>query len=130
MKKYLLNKHTLTVLLLQPLFAVNSFAHPDIPKDTLAPKRTLDYIDPTIGNIGALLEPTRPTVSLPNQMVRMYPIRKDYLDDRISSFPLTMISHRLGEAFAIKPCSSAIDAEGWNRRMPYDHDLEITRPWY
>lgn len=130
MKKYLLSKHTLTVLLFQSLFAVNSFANPKNPKDTLAPRRTLDYIDPTIGNIGALLEPTRPTVSLPNQVVRMYPIRKDYLDDRISCFPLTMVSHRLGEAFAIKPCSSAVDADGWGRRMPYDHDLEITRPWY
>src|SRR5258708_36761143 len=119
MKKYLLSKHTLTVLFFQPLFAVNSFAHPVTLKDTLAPEQTLDYIDPTIGNIGALLEPTRPTVSLPNQMVRMYPIREDYLDDRISGFPLTMISHRLEEAFCIMPYSKEINAAAWGHRMPY-----------
>ena len=115
---------------LQLLFVVSAFGQPRISADTLAPRRSLDYIDPTIGNIGTLLEPTRPTVSLPNQVVRVYPIRKDYLDDRISSFPLTMVSHRLGEAFSIKPSTKEISAEGWDQRMPYDHDLEITRPWY
>lgn len=91
---------------------------------------SLDYIDPTIGNVGALLEPTRPTMHLPNQPVRVYPIRKDYLDDRITCFPLTVISHRNGEAFAIRPALGPISEASRNERMPYDHDLEITRPWY
>src|SRR5580698_4447785 len=59
----------------------------------------IEYVDPTIGNVGILLEPTRPTVSLPNSMVRVYPVRKDGLDDQLQSFPLTIISHRLGELF-------------------------------
>ena len=130
MKKYLLSKGTLALLSILFLLVVNSFADSYTPKDTLAPKRTIDYIDPTIGNIGHLLEPTRPTVFLPNQMIRVYPIRKDYLDDRISSFPLTMVSHRLGEVFSIKPYTKEIRTEGWDQRMPYDHNLEITRPWY
>jgi len=98
------------------------------------------YIDPTIGNVGALLEPTRPTVFLPNSMVRVYPVRKDYMDNCISSFPLTMVSHRLGEAFSVKPYPGSpragtageveIGEDAWKRRMPYDHDLEVTRPWY
>src|SRR6202022_1039012 len=116
MKKYLLHKQAITVLFWQLFFAFNGFAHSYIPADTLAPKRILDYIDPTIGNIGQLLEPTRPTISLPNQGVRMYPIRKDYLDDCISSFPLTMVSHRLGEAFSIKPYSKEVSAEAWSER--------------
>jgi len=90
----------------------------------------LDYIDPTIGNVGQLLEPTRPTVSLPNQLIRFYPIRKDYLDDQISSFPLTAVSHRLGEVFSIKPSVGEINSQEWKKRMTYDHDLEVTRPWY
>jgi len=94
------------------------------------PGSNLDYIDPHIGNVGQLLEPTRPTMHLPNQMIRMYPIRQDYIDDQISSFPLNMVSHRLGEVFSIKPGSKPVDAAGWNQRMPYDHDLEVTRPWY
>src|SRR5262245_33838341 len=59
----------------------------------------VEYVDPSIGCVGHLLEPTRPTVSLPNSMVRVYPVRRDGTDDQISSFPLTIISHRLGELF-------------------------------
>src|SRR6202046_137490 len=88
------------------------------------------YIDPTIGNVGQLLEPTRPTAHLPNQPVRVYPIRKDYLDGEITCWPLTAVSHRLGEAFAIRPAIGPVLPDRWTRRMPYDHDLEVTRPWY
>jgi len=89
----------------------------------------LNYIDPHIGNVGQLLEPTRPTMHLPNQMIRMYPKRADYIDDQISSFPLNMVSHRLGEVFAIKPDDKPLTADSWNQKMPYDHDLEVIRPW-
>jgi len=87
-------------------------------------------VDPTIGNIGQLLEPTRPTASLPNEPIRVYPIRKDYLDDQITCFPLTAVSHRLGEVFALRPTVSPVQPAAWDVRMPYDHDLEVTRPWY
>ncbi|SHL89824.1 alpha-1,2-mannosidase, putative [Mucilaginibacter sp. OK098] len=90
----------------------------------------LKYIDPRIGNVGQLLEPTRPTMHLPNQMIRMYPLRSSYIDDQISSFPLNMVSHRLGEVFSIKPDDQPLTIASWDQRMPYDHDLEITRPWY
>ncbi|MDN3580738.1 GH92 family glycosyl hydrolase [Mucilaginibacter flavus] len=90
----------------------------------------LKYIDPRIGNVGQLLEPTRPTMHLPNQMIRMYPKRADYIDDQISSFPLNMVSHRLGEVFAIKPDTKTLSPASWDEKMPYDHDLEVTRPWY
>ena len=133
MKRYLyfLNKYVVILLFLQIIFFFNSSANPNIQKDTSLPvKQNIDYIDPTIGNVAQLLEPTRPTVHLPNQVIRVYPIRKDYLDDQISSFPLTAVSHRLGEVFAIKPSTGDINIESWNRRMSYDNDLEITRPWY
>ncbi len=93
-------------------------------------KSNLDYIDPRIGNVGQLLEPTRPTVHLPNQMIRVFPKRADYIDDQISSFPLNMVSHRLGEVFAIKPDDEPLTTASWDKKMTYDHDLEITRPWY
>ena len=88
------------------------------------------YVDPYIGNVGQLLEPTRPTIQLPNQMIRMAPIRKDYLDDQISSFPLIIISHRLGESFSIKPFVGPVTDSSWKEKLTYDHDLEIARPWY
>jgi len=90
----------------------------------------LQYIDPRIGNVGQLLEPTRPTMHLPNQMIRMYPIRADYIDDQLSSFPLNMVSHRLGEVFALKPDNLPLTPASWDQKMPYDHDLEVIRPWY
>src|SRR5690349_16872660 len=95
-----------------------------------AQKSNLEYIDPTIGNVGHLLEPTRPIVHLPNQMIRVSPKRKDYLDDQISNFPLTIVSHRLGEVFSIKPSSRPVVPKSWEDRMTYDHDLEVNKPWY
>lgn len=83
------------------------------------------YVDPKIGNVGRLLQPTRPTAQLPNQVMRMHPIRADYIDDQIRSFPLLVVSHRLGEVFAVKPYTGATAPKA----MPYDHDLEVTRPW-
>src|SRR6266403_5769464 len=86
----------------------------------------VEYVDPTIGGQGFLLEPTRPTVSLPNGMVRVYPVRKDQLDDQIHSFPLTIISHRLGELFWLMPCDRVPDADVWNH--PAVRDQETTTP--
>ncbi|MXV52916.1 glycoside hydrolase family 92 protein [Pedobacter sp. HMF7647] len=90
----------------------------------------LQYIDPTIGNVGQLLEPTRPTVQLPNQMIRMFPIRGSYMNDQISSFPLNVVSHRLGEVFAMKPSVKTAGPDAWKQPQTFDHDLEVTRPWY
>jgi len=86
----------------------------------LVAKGQVEYVDNTIGNIGFLLEPTRPTTHLPNSMVRVYPVRADALDDQIQSFPLTIVSHRLGELFSIMP--------GEGGRAPYDQ--EHTSPYY
>ncbi|MGC3960061.1 MAG: GH92 family glycosyl hydrolase [Verrucomicrobiota bacterium] len=81
----------------------------------------VEYVDPTIGGQGFLLEPIRPTVSLPNSMVRFYPLRRDQLDDQIGSFPLTIISHRMGELFWLMPAASTSD---WNKAMVYDQEVE------
>jgi predicted alpha-1,2-mannosidase len=99
--------------------------------DTARPgNQLLKYVDPTIGNVGQLLEPTRPTAYLPNQIIRVHPLRKDYLDDQIAGFPLTVISHRLGTAFCIRPAMGPVSPGSWDEKMSYDQDLEITKPWY
>src|ERR1700742_5085241 len=87
----------------------------------------LDYVDPTIGNVGALLQPTRPTAQLPHQMIRMYPMRKDYIDDQIADFPLIIVSHRLGQAFSIKPGRGEIGPDSWEHAMACDQGSETTR---
>src|SRR6266446_8551999 len=88
----------------------------------------VEYVDPSMGGQGFMLEPTRPTVSLPNSMVRVYPVRKDQLDDQIRSFPLTIISHRLGELFWLMPAAGTPDAKSWDRPAAYDQ--ETTTPYY
>ncbi|HTF28365.1 MAG TPA: GH92 family glycosyl hydrolase, partial [Flavitalea sp.] len=93
-------------------------------------RSNLDYIDPTIGNVGQLLEPTRPLTHLPNQVIRFTPQRKDYLDQQITSFPLTIVSHRLGQVFSVKPSIKPLKNESWRIPMSYDRDLEVNRPWY
>lgn len=81
----------------------------------------VEYVDPTIGNVGILLVPTRPAVYLPNSMVRVYPMRADALDDRIASFPLTISSHRMDELFSIMPGEKGNAAA---------YDQEVTTPYY
>jgi len=88
----------------------------------------LYYVDPTIGGVGVILEPTRPTVHLPNSLVRVFPLRKDQLDDQISSFPLTNCSHRLYSVFALMPVSGDIDEGIWNKRYVYRE--EALFPYY
>lgn len=88
----------------------------------------LQYVDPTIGAVGHILEPTRPTMHLPNSMIRVYPVRKDQLDDQISYFPLNMYSHRIGNVFAIMPYSGIINDKSWKQR--FTNDLEKTSPHY
>jgi len=97
---------------------------------TRTPDSILNYVDPSIGNVGWLLEPTIPVVHLPNQMIRVSPQRKDYLDQQISSFPLNIVSHRLGQVFSLKPSIAPVTAASWDKRMFFDHDLETRKPWY
>ena len=79
----------------------------------------VEYVDPTIGNIGILLVPTRPAVYLPNSMVRLYPIRSDATDDRIESFPLTISSHRQPELFSIMPGDGSAAVYDQEKTTPY-----------
>ena len=85
-----------------------------------ARQEPVDEVDPTIGNVSILLEPTRPTAYLPNSMVRMYPMRKDALDDQIQYFPLTILSHRQPELFAVMPGSE----------QPAVYDAEHATPYF
>ena len=88
----------------------------------------LAYVDPDIGGVGLLLQPTRPTVQLPNHMIRIYPVRRDYLDDQIRYFPLTLISHRNGELFGIMPFTGALPPD--QPVSAWDNQLETATPYY
>ncbi|MBN1987610.1 MAG: GH92 family glycosyl hydrolase, partial [Prolixibacteraceae bacterium] len=86
----------------------------------------LNYVDPNIGGVGHILQPTRPTVQLPNQPIRMYPNRNDYLDDQISSFPLSLISHRNGQLFRLMPFTG----ETTNPVSEWGKQNETATPYY
>lgn len=91
----------------------------------------VSYIDPTIGNVAPLLNSNRPVVHLPNQMIRVFPKRQDHLDMQITDFPMlatNIITPQM--VFAIKPSIGLITDTGWYRRLSYDHDQEITQPWF
>ena len=51
-------------------------------------KSPADYADPTIGGVSVLLETTRQTMHLPNEMLRFVPLRSSMLDDWIEDFAL------------------------------------------
>src|SRR4051812_34951683 len=88
----------------------------------------VEHVDPTIGGVGWMLEPTRPTVQVPHGMVRVYPVRRDQLDDQIRYFPLSTISHRLDELFWLMPGDGDVTDGSWTNRFTYDE--EQTTPYY
>ena len=91
-------------------------------------KSNLSYVDPTIGGVGIILEPTRPAVHLPNSMLRVFPYRKDQIDDRINYFPLSISSHRQNNLFGMMPVSGEVDSQNW--LTPSVYDREVTTPYY
>jgi predicted alpha-1,2-mannosidase len=77
----------------------------------------VSYVDPTIGGVGLILEPARPVVHLPNSMLRVYPWKKDQLDDQISTFPLNVASHRVAWVFSFLPVSGDNVQQLWDKRF-------------
>lgn len=96
---------------------------------SLAQEDFTKYVDPTIGNVAQFLVPTYPTMQLPNQMLRMFPVKKDYISDQIDAFPLQVIRHRKPGIFQMKVSLGEITQESWENKMNIDHDLEVYRPW-
>lgn len=87
------------------------------------------FIDPTIGNVARFLVPTYPTMHLPNQMVRMFPVRQDYISDQVEAFPLQVVSHRSKGLFQMKVSVGEITEQSWKNSMYIDHDLGAVHPW-
>ncbi len=106
------------ILTISSLFP--SFAQEDFTK----------YVDPTIGNVARFLVPTYPTIHLPNQMIRMFPVKKDYISDQVSAFPLQVVSHRSAGILQMKVSLGEITNSTWKQKMNIDHDLEIVKPWF
>ena len=87
------------------------------------------YIDPTIGNVSRFLVPTYPTIHLPNQMLRMFPVKQDYISDLVRAFPFQVPAHRRQGILQMKTTLGDVNNNSWNKGMAIDHDLEIVHPW-
>ncbi|WEK36027.1 MAG: GH92 family glycosyl hydrolase [Candidatus Pseudobacter hemicellulosilyticus] len=92
------------------------------------PASPLQYVDPTIGGVGVILEPARPTVQLPNSMLRVYPMKRDQIDDQISHFPLNVPSHRLNWVFGFLPVNGPLQESSWSRKLTIGK--ETLTPYY
>jgi predicted alpha-1,2-mannosidase len=89
-----------------------------------------DYVDPRIGNVSRFLVPTYPTFQQPNQMLRMFPIKADYISDEVQAFPLQVIRHRSAGLFQVHVSLGPVTPEDWSKPMAIDHDLEVVHPWH
>lgn len=95
----------------------------------------VEYVDPNIGGVGHLLQPTVPIVNLPNSMIRLAPLRTPgvldkYLAPKIYEFPLSITSHRIAEAFALMPLSGKMTVNKEAIASEFDHNQETSTPYY
>lgn len=87
----------------------------------------VDYVNPYMGNISHLLVPTFPTVHLPNSMLRVYPERADFTDDRLGGLPIIVTNHRERSAFNLCPYQG--DESGLRPVIAYSYDREKILPY-
>ncbi len=90
-------------------------------------KEAVDYVNPNIGGIGHLLQPTYPIVKLPYGMMSISPITTPgitdrYLADKIYGFPA-------GGA-TLMPSTGPAETDPVQCASLYDHDLETATPYY
>lgn len=90
-------------------------------------KTPVDYVNPNIGYISHLLVPVYPMTHLPNSMVRVRPMRHEYMTDRVSGLPVTQVNHRGPMAFSINPWCGEYDE---STQMMYDYDYENITPYH
>ena len=86
----------------------------------------VDYVNPYMGNISHLLQPTLPTVHVPYGMMRVYPQRGSYVDTRINGLPVCVVNHRENGVFNI----SATQHQPISHVISTDWDNESVKPYY
>ena len=91
-------------------------------------KSLTDYADPTIGGVSVLLETTRQTMHLPNEMLRFVPLRSSMLDDWIDDFALQMPNHRRHWVFGFMPFCTPDPESVWSASGVCNN--EETHPHY
>lgn len=94
-------------------------------------KEPVDYVNPYMGNISILLQPAKPTIHLPNSIVRVYPVRDDYAAETLNGLPVITVKHREETAFRFFPfgCENAPIAKRYSydneKLTPYSYDVTL-----
>eukprot|EP00770_Monocercomonoides_exilis_P005180 MONOS_5154.1-p1 / transcript=MONOS_5154.1 / gene=MONOS_5154 / organism=Monocercomonoides_exilis_PA203 / gene_product=alpha-1 2-mannosidase / transcript_product=alpha-1 2-mannosidase / location=Mono_scaffold00147:13352-15502(+) / protein_length=716 / sequence_SO=supercontig / SO=protein_coding / is_pseudo=false len=86
-----------------------------------------DCVNPLMGSVSQILEPTVPTIHLPNGMVRLVPVKSESNPELTSSFPRFLTSHRGAYVFDIG-CTQH-PSLGTQGSFSFEHDEEIFRPY-
>jgi predicted alpha-1,2-mannosidase len=97
---------------------------------TMTQKDPVDYVNPNIGGIGHLLQPTIPLVHLPNSMMRISRQPKGFQSERISYFPIQIYSHRFGMIGKLMITQDTLNPDPETWASEYDHDFETAKPYY
>ena len=66
-------------------------------------KEPVDHVNPYMGNISHMLQPTFPVTHLPNGMLKVRPERADYTADRIHGLEIAMPSYISTSPFKLSP---------------------------
>ncbi|MDR1557837.1 MAG: GH92 family glycosyl hydrolase [Tannerellaceae bacterium] len=90
-------------------------------------REPVDYVNPLMGNISHMLVPTYPTISLPNSMMRVFPVRADYTGNVLKGLPLIVTGHRSASTLNVIPYQG--DEAGISGNMPLSYDREEIRPY-
>jgi predicted alpha-1,2-mannosidase len=63
-------------------------------------------------------------------MLRMIPVKADYIADQLTAWPLLVEAHRQKGLMLMKVSMGEVNNTSWKRKMTIDHDLEVIRPWH
>ena len=87
----------------------------------------VEYVNPDIGGMSHLLVPTLPLVHLPNSMMRISRQPQGYDQEKITHFPINIVSHRMATIGRIMVTSGEINTTSETWSSVYDHDFEETK---
>lgn len=90
-------------------------------------KTPVEYVNTKMGGISQKLVPTYATVNVPNGMVRLIPDRSDLTQEKLSSFPRHLSSHRGSYNFYFN-AQQGDDVQG-SERSQFTPCEEIIRPY-
>ena len=111
------------------LFSAAFFISCDTPQKEVQKISVIDYVNPNIGGVGHLLHATRNLVHLPNGMMRVARDPKGYQAEKISWFPINIMSHRSITAGRLMATVGGTNEDPASWASYYDHDFETTSPY-